>query len=363
MRIYLHKENAMPSRKKSILFFPINGSGLGHLNRCLAYARHLPKDWRISFFSLSPVIEPLLKMGIEVEYFLSYFWTKNSSYFWNHELAIRLGMMLKHVCPDILVFDGTYPYQGLQWALDKYNHPIKCVWSYRGFIKSSEKNLNLNDEIFDLILQPGELDSITHFSQASSSPKAIVNIPPVTLFDREELLSREAARKLLNLSPEGKYILLSIASGNLKDIRELGHFLLSEVSNAGYEPVWLQSPLSIKPLDLPQGNRRLSIYPVAQYLKAFNGVIAAAGYNTCYEGAVTGLPTFFIPNEKLVDDQRRRAQILVDHKLGVLCEREEKDSMRQKLSEFFSLMKNNGEKPIAFQNGAKTASDLIEGLL
>lgn len=345
----------MSKNQKSALFFPINGQGLGHLNRCLAYARHLPKSWRISFFSLSPVIEPILKMGFAAEYFLSPFWTKNSSYFWNHEMAIRLGMLMEHVRPDILVFDGGYPFLGLQWALSKRGKPLTVIWSRRGLSKTTDENIN--ERLFDLILRPGEIDASPGPCPSGKPP--VIDIPPVTLFGRQELLPPDEARKFLGLPADEKYILISLASGNYKQINEQGLFLLEEVQKAGYRPVWLQSPLSIKPLELPTGIARLSAYPIAHCMKAFSGMISAAGYNTCCEAALAGLKTLFLPNDNLIDDQRSRALILAERNLGVVCEKEDASSLKEKIREFFNFIESPAAPPLHFANGAETGGGVI----
>lgn len=66
-----------------LLFFSINGSGMGHMNRCLAYARRLQGKADISFFSLSSAMEFIEEMGFTAEYFVSPFWSANSNYDWN----------------------------------------------------------------------------------------------------------------------------------------------------------------------------------------------------------------------------------------------------------------------------------------
>ena len=56
-------------------FFPINGSGMGHLSRCLSYARRLESRAYCSFFNLASAIEYVERMGFAAEYFISPFWS------------------------------------------------------------------------------------------------------------------------------------------------------------------------------------------------------------------------------------------------------------------------------------------------
>lgn len=351
------------NKLKSILFFPINGSGLGHLNRCLAYARRLPQTWRISFFSLSPAIGAVEEMGFEADYFLSPFWTVNSSTNWNRELCMRLALMLEEIEPDILLFDGTFPYLGLRRALEAYKKPLKLIWSRRGLFKARKIELKDFTKIFDLIIQPGELDALEN--QENLLPFTIPNFitPPVTLFNREELLPAREARECLNLSPHKKYILISIGPGNLKDISTPSQIIMKEIISAGYTPVWLQSPIAQKVLEVPDGVELLEAYPVSRYLKAFDGLISAAGYNSCYEAAMSGLPTFFVPNEKLQDNQEKRADLLVKHNLGLLCKSIDEKDLEKKLHDFFRLIELSERREIPFPNGAAIAADIITGMV
>jgi hypothetical protein len=114
-----------------ILFFNINGSGMGHLSRCLAYARRMRGRAVPVFFSLASAIEIIHEMGFEADYFVSKFWSRSHINAWNRELALRLGLMLEEVRPAAVVFDGTWPFHGFMDACDAYG-VSRRVWSRRG---------------------------------------------------------------------------------------------------------------------------------------------------------------------------------------------------------------------------------------
>ncbi len=60
-------------------------------------------------------------------------------------------------------------------------------------------------------------------------------------------------------------------------------------------------------------------FPNSHYLRAFDFVVSAAGYNTFHELIGYGLPTIFVPNEKVeTDDQLGRSQFAEEQGLG-LC--------------------------------------------
>lgn len=346
---------------KSILFFPINGSGIGHLTRCLAYARHLPKDWNIRFFSLSVAIDAIEAMGYEADYFLSHFWTVNTSTNWNRELAARLGLMLEYSRPDILLFDGTYPYLGLKRALMAYGRPIKVVWSRRGLWKGGEDQEN-PENIFHLLIRPGELEAEPATASSPMPDLPTVDTPPVTLFDREELLSGEEARRELNLEQNKKYILFSTGPDILTNLEDRIKWLSGKLQARGFTPVWLQSPLAIKLFKPPVGALLLEKYPIARHLKAFAGLVSAAGYNSCYEALVAELPTLFLPNDKLLDNQRKRALFLVENNLAVLCEGDGHEAMEKAFNEFMKLFESSERGLPTFINGASMAAQTLKEL-
>ena len=144
-----------------ILFFNINGSGLGHLSRCLAYARRMQGRARCVFFSLASAIEIINEMGFEADYFVSEFWSRSHINAWNRELAIRFGLMLEELRPHAVVFDGTWPFHGFMDACEVRRVPVR-IWSSRGLHKANFHPVPVPETAFDLVIRPGEIG--TEFS-------------------------------------------------------------------------------------------------------------------------------------------------------------------------------------------------------
>ena len=206
-----------------ILFFNINGSGMGHLSRCLAYARRMKDRARPVFFSLASAIEIIEDMGFEADYFVSEFWTRSHINAWNRELAVRFGLMLEEVRPAAVVFDGTWPFHGFMDACDAYGVPVR-VWSNRGLHKADFEPVPVEEAAFDLVIEPGEVGAVFAVERSEAPGRRVVT-PPVTLLRGEELLARAAARDALGLARDGRYALFSLGPGNLKDVGEIGRGL------------------------------------------------------------------------------------------------------------------------------------------
>ena len=289
---------------------------MGHLSRCLSYARRLESRAYCSFFTLASAIEYVERMGFAAEYFISPFWSCNSTYHWNTELAVRLGMFLEHMRPSVIVFDGTWPFQGFLSTVKAYRkkgHPLKMVWSKRGLLKKSARVCPVDERLFDMILEPGELDATPGTTILDNGTTRKVTVPPVTLMRDEEILDRDAACQALGLDPDKHHVLFSLGSGNLKDVNSLGQRLVRAFQEKGFSPVWACPPISVHDIDLPPDVRAISVYPLVQYLRAFDVLVGAAGYNTCCEIVQTGTPSLLIPNTLLADDQTKRTNLIANY--------------------------------------------------
>lgn len=294
-----------------ILFFNINGSGLGHLSRCLAYARRIQDRAKPVFFSLASAIEIIHDMGFEADYFVSEFWSRSHINAWNRELAVRLGLMLEEVRPAAVVFDGTWPFHGFMDACDACDVPCR-VWSNRGLHKDDFEPVPVSESAFDLVIRPGEIGAGFTIERAER-PGRKVTTPPVTVLKDTELMDRTRARAALGLKQDGRYALFSLGPGNLKDVRDLARGLIEEMRRHGFAVVWARAPISVRDAALPDDVLPISVFPLARYMRAFDVFAGAAGYNTCCEVIQSGVPSLLVPNTLVADDQARRAEVTARH--------------------------------------------------
>ena len=347
----------------NILFLPVNGSGMGHMNRCLAYARRIRNKAEYNFFSLASAVEYIEEMGFSTDYFVSPFWSWNSSYDWNTELAIRFGMMLERTRPEVVIFDGTWPFQGFLAACRAYGHPLKLVWSNRGLLKESAKEVPVDESLFDLIIVPGELGTDYGEIALSGGGKKIT-VPPVTLLDDTELFDRTEARSRLHLKPQSRHALFSLGPGNLKDVSGVGHELVRRFQAEGFTIVWACAPIAVQDVQLPPTVIPIAIYPLVRYLKAFDVFVGAAGYNTCCEVVQVQIPSLLIPNTLLADDQARRAQIVAEHAPAVVSSCETADEMDVAVRSLLQMAEAHQPSSCALSmNGAHLAAEAILGMV
>jgi len=308
------------SSRPAILFFNINGTGLGHLSTCLAYAHRLREHARPVFFSLASAVEKIHEMGFEADYLVSPAWSRAANWHWNRQLSRRLGLLLERIRPRVLVFDGTWPFRGLLHAAAAHGVP-RIVWSNLLLYKQGVRPVPVDEIHFDLVIRLGEIgDSFA--IERNERPGRRVRVPPVTLLRDDELLARDEARAALGLDRDGRYALFSLGPGNLKDISGIGRGLIDEFRAHGFTVVWTRAPITVRDVPLPDDVVPIVAYPLVRYMRAFDVFVGAAGYNTCCEVLQTRVPTLFVPNTLVVDDQTKRAQRVAESVPSVIssCE-------------------------------------------
>lgn len=348
--------------KLKILFFNVNGSGLGHMNRCLSYARQMKDIAEPYFFSLASAMDIIESFGFNGDYFVSPYWSSNASYDWNCELAVRFGLVLERVKPDEVVFDGTWPFQGFLAACKAYGVP-KIVWSNRGLLKDETTSVSVDRSVFDLVIQPGELGTLAAEAITHEGGTSLV-VPPVCILKNEELLDRSTARKGIGLDTDQRYVLFSLGPGNLKDVSGIGYGLIRHFETAGFKVVWARPPISVRDVELPAGVTPISVYPLARFMKAFDVFVGAAGYNTCCEVVQSQVPSLLVPNAELADDQTRRAHLVADYAPVVVsaCDSSEKQALAVK--QVLALLDKPREgKQTLPMNGAELAAQAILDLV
>lgn len=290
----------------SVLLVSSNGAGMGHLTRLLAYARRMPTGTRRHVLSLSQAVPVVSSEGLTWEYLPSQGATGQRPASWRAMFAERMTEVLDRVDPDVLVFDGTHPYRGLDEALAA--HPrTRSVWSRRGMWKPGRNVDQLaKGSWFDAVLEPGDLAAPADRGATATAATAI-RVPPVTLVDPGGLTSRATARESLGLPPDGPLALVSLGAGNINDTDdEVG--AAAAALRAHGVGVCVTAPSIAARAYSGQDVHLVRHFPLSEHFAAFDLMIAAAGYNSFHEALRLGVPTAFVPNDHTsLDDQVARS--------------------------------------------------------
>lgn len=355
------------NKKQTIIFMITNGAGLGHLTRGLAVAKRLRSmaPWlEIVFLTTCMATEVIRKEGF------MYFYTPSKSLLpeainattWVNMLKDQLGQLIGFYHPIGIVFEGAYPCGAIISQL-RSNSSLKSVWIKRESNKTDPQCLKELEEAFDLVIVPKEAGK--HYKEDEIMPDNKCYCPPVVLVDESEAHSREEVRSVLGVNKKEK--LFYIQLGALEGSDPNGILGRVEKCLIGRKNTKLLIAESIIGPSVETSNPKIKIirnYPNAQYFKAIDFAITAAGYNTYHEIVQFNIPTLFIPNTQTVlDDQVKRAMYLKDRG-AALCLRDMKlldqeiDQLQERKDEIRSQLALCREK-----NGALDAAKLIARIM
>ncbi|MGI9020301.1 MAG: hypothetical protein ACR2G3_06285 [Solirubrobacterales bacterium] len=335
-----------------VLFVSSNGTGLGHLTRSMAIARR-GEALEPMFLTLSGAAPVVREQGFPVEYVASYSTPgAGSDWRWSRRLRGRLRAAFAEAAPEVLVFDGAHPYQGLVDALGAAGG-AKRVWCRRPmWLPHSNRGALARESFFDAVLEPGEFAESEDRGATVERRGAAHRVAPIVLCDDDELLSRQEAAAELGLDPEATCVLVNLGQG--PEVRELAERCVARLAGRPGVQVALLSSAIAAGLDVPDGVVHLrSTYPISRHFRAIDAAVAAAGYNAYHELIRFGVPALFAPMSRQTDDQPARARyaervgvgLALDHgvspdaALERLLDRGERERMRERLAE---LRPDNG---------------------
>jgi UDP:flavonoid glycosyltransferase YjiC (YdhE family) len=302
------------SQRPRLLLISSNGAGMGHLTRLMAYARRAEPDLAPHFLSLSQAVPVVAQYGYPFEYLPSAGATGLAPRRWHDFFAERVTDVIARIRPAVVVFDGTWPYDGIQRVREAHPEP-RWVWSRRGMWRRAKSVEQLDKAAwFDMVLAPGELAEA--YDRGVTAYADGVRIGPVTLLDAEELDDRDTARRALGLPLDRHLALVTLGAGNINDTSHETADVVAALQRLGVEICVTQS-------EIAQSNRTganvhvVHEFPLSRRYHAFDLAVSAAGYNSFHELLRFGIPTLFIPNQDTaLDDQQGRAQFAADQGLA-----------------------------------------------
>lgn len=312
--------SAQRSRNAStadVVLVSSNGAGLGHLTRLEAINRHLSCSTMI--YTLSKGFRKLEKKADELVYFPSSATLGLKSRTWNALLFSHFSAFISTTNPKVIVFDGTFLYAAVVDASKSLRVPL--VWIRRGRWKEEVRDnsiqFNSPEKFCDLVIVPGEYAYTDPISPSCS----VEHVDPVVVYEPNELLSKQAALQYFKLSGMKKYVLVQLGAGNINNIDDWISAACNEVLSLGddWVPVLLSNPLS-HDRSLPHEAVVIEAFPMSLYLKAFEFVIVAAGYNSVQEAIASEVPIIAVPNLATgTDDQLKRALAISEAGLGLMA--------------------------------------------
>ncbi|MGL4237206.1 hypothetical protein [Tabrizicola sp.] len=354
-----------------ILYLTSNGIGMGHLARCLASARRLSSSVVPVVVTMSKAFAVVRDEGIAVDYLPYHRALDIKPGVWAAKLEAELTEILNYHCPDVFVFDGNVPYDGMLSAL-RAKPQIWRVWQRRPLWRPDVGADNLTrTDAFDVVIEPGELAAPVDRGLTVPLSASAVLVPPIRFLDHDEALSRQTARTLLGLDPDRPAVLLQLGSGNNFDLDAASQMVFDLAAPSGPRPdlqvIFARWRISEAHQKLPAYVRVLDTFPIARHLAAFDFAVAAAGYNTFHENIAAALPTLFVANDHPEqDEQWLRAEYAALRGLALSARASDVHAIRRELDALL-LWSTRARLAAACtaarpQNGAEATAWFLEGL-
>ncbi len=310
------------TRRPRLLFYAVNGLGLGHVTRLIAIARQIRKrvpDAEIVFLTSSEAESVIYREGFAA--------FKVPSKTLRAEANIRPAtyarllqtLVLNLVAafnPHILIVD-TFPAGVIQELL-----PVLRWDGYKVFVYRAQRLEIAESPLMQNTLPLYHLAIVPHHADEEDTPLPdglpAVWTGPILIRSREEAKTRAEARQTLGLPAEGDVVYITFGGGGDKAMNRALHLAteaLAELPNA-------HLAVAAAPLyrgDLPRGSNLTLVdyYPMAELYAAFDAAVSATGYNTTMELLHHGVPTAFVPFARQVDDQEARARHIAQADAGI----------------------------------------------
>ena len=290
---------------------------MGHLARATAVAEELKGVARPILVSVaSGIAEIPSTTGIPCEYIPGKARRWMPAHRWDRYFCDRLIAIADETGASVISFDGVVPYPG--FIATKLQRPdLTIVWVRRGLWQKNLLRFALpfQSRLVDLIIEPGDIAREYDHGPTSNRKDATLT-SPVSLYSKARALSRADARKVLGLDADRPAVLVQLGTGDSDMNEKMRAALTGLVGWQGLQVVLTKNPVDTHGASLVPDGLDIKVqryFPLADVLAAFDGAIAATGYNSVHELLPAQIPTVLISNIRGTDDQDARAQWCHDH--------------------------------------------------
>lgn len=296
-------------KRLRVVCYAINGRGLGHLTRQLAIARWMRRyaevlDVGLELWVLTSSEADTLarREGFPALKLPSKAMLRDAGVDLSRGLTIARAWVMQSVAllqPDLLIVDtfpgGTYGelLATLELAPKRalVARPVRANMAedpgYSGLLPLYQTVLVPDDAGSTGLNDPGELG-------------------PILLREREELLPRDAARRVLGVPDGQRAVWLSFGGGGDPAAMSALPRLVDVLRGRGWHVVVAAGPLYDGAERRGEGVTWLDRYASMELLCGVDAAVSAGGYNAFHELMYAGVPTVFLPQPRVADDQEAR---------------------------------------------------------
>ncbi|MFT4977264.1 MAG: UDP-N-acetylglucosamine--N-acetylmuramyl-(pentapeptide) pyrophosphoryl-undecaprenol N-acetylglucosamine transferase [Myxococcota bacterium] len=287
----------MPLR---IVSYAINGRGMGHLVRQLAILRWVRRygallDVSVECWVLTSSEADTLarREGIPSLKMPSKAMMRDANIDPHRYLSIARGWVLNAIAglqPDVLIVD-TFP-AGSFGELVTVLELARTRVLVRRRVKESfaeEEAYQALLPLYDRCISPDDRET-----------------GPIVIREREELLPRPAARRALGIPDNTRAVYLSLGGGGDPAAAQLLPRAVRLLRASSWHVVVGAGPLYEGEELRGEGITWLDRYVPVELFAGVDAAVSAGGYNSYHELMYAGVPTVFLPQPRIADDQAAR---------------------------------------------------------
>jgi UDP-N-acetylglucosamine--N-acetylmuramyl-(pentapeptide) pyrophosphoryl-undecaprenol N-acetylglucosamine transferase len=295
-----------------VVAYAINGRGMGHLVRQLAILRWIRRvcallEVRLEAWVLTSSEADTLarREGFAALKLPSKAMLRDAGIEPNRQLSVSRAWVLNAIAglsPDLLLVD-TFPsgsFGELIAVLELARRRVLVQREVRPGFQAEEG--------YQALLPLYHRHIVPH----------VGGVGPILLRAPEELLPRQEARKILGLPDDRPALYLTLGGGGDLAAPQLLPRLVESL-RASHHVVVGAGPLYQGTEVRGPGITWLSRYTPSELLTGVDVAVAAGGYNSFHELMVAGVPTVFLPQPRIADDQLARVQTAVEAGAGKLA--------------------------------------------
>ncbi|MEL6343337.1 MAG: hypothetical protein AAFV53_09375 [Myxococcota bacterium] len=335
-----------------IVSYAINGRGMGHLVRQLAILRWVRRysallDARVECWVLTSSEADTLarREGVPALKMPSKAMMRDAGIDPHRYLSIARGWVLNAIIglqPDVLIVD-TFP-AGSFGELVTVLELARC----RVLVQRRVKDAFAEEDAYQTLLP-------MYHRRLSPDDR---QTGPIVIREREELMSRDAARAALGVPDGARAVYLSLGGGGDPSAAGLLPRACRMIRDAGWHVVVGAGPLYDGEELRGEGITWLDRYVPIELFPGLDAAVSAGGYNSFHELMFAGVPTVFLPQPRIADDQVAR----VDRAVAVGAGRR-----AASLDEVVALLNDPGDAEAARRlvpdNGARKAAAAVLSLV
>ncbi|WP_298975513.1 glycosyltransferase [uncultured Roseobacter sp.] len=337
-----------PASDPHTVFFPTNGNGMGHAQRCALIGEAMQTEHARRFVAFPSCVEMLRNRGFSCVPMVPRSADHSVEYAADLVNYLRLRSTLRP--GDQLVFDGGYVFDSVYRLISRLQNP--AVWIRRGLWRPGQINpIALERErAFSKVIVPTE--AFAELNTDYSSGDHIHKVGPIV--QQKEIAPEQSQnlRERLSAQFERKIDTLvvtmlggGVASERTAQTQFLCSLLERRVNCLHLVVAW---PNAVVPSGLYgwHNSRVIHTERTLDLCQAADLTISATGYNSFHELIYAQVPAILIPQSApYLDDQERRARAAFERGLAGFVQEVELMSLEREVTAFL----DNGKSDVVRQ--------------